>query len=226
MTRLRERIEAIPGAPQPEPYALREFGVGSYPVLPAPTVIRDSRGNRNPAWSFRGSRSYTGIDNASTIPEQEVRGTPEEIRRQGRRRLAELEEFLGAAHPDENIGFIFGNAQDLSLPPGEEVLICNVLGSGITDRERQELLVAANLLLTAGGLLTVRETWTPDSYLPDELIADLGRLGFGQPEVVLTDDPLFDPLTAHYGPTREDLGTPHLRLPPRPDRYFCFAEPA
>lgn len=222
MSSLRERIEAIPSMPLPRPYKVVEFGCGSY--QPAPRVLESVFLKRNPAWSFVDGLSYLGIDNGHRAEEHGYLGPPDYARDEARKRLAEYQERYARNYPEEDIHFIFGSAQDLTLPPAsvDEVLAFNVLSSDIDDVAIREMLLKARTLLVAGGLLVTRETQSPWLYDPSRATAELGRLGF-ESEVVSTQDPIFDPLTEHYGRTEFDY-TIQAR-PPKADRYFCFAQP-
>lgn len=206
----------------PDVYSVIEFGVGSH-IRPAPTVLENIRGVPNPHWRFDGNRSYTACDNGRRVPGNGYLDTDETYREESRRRLTEYASRVAARRPGENIRFVFSSAQDLDVPPGDEVLAFNLLSSAMEPEAIDDILARAKSLLVAGGLLVVRETFTPHLHPYDELVKRLGRIGFGQPEIVTPSHPLFEELTAYYGPTSHDMEIPSAGIRPKSSRYFCLA---
>jgi len=206
----------------PDTYSVIEFGVGSR-FQPAPTVLEDIHGMRNPHWRFNGNRSYTACDNGTINPDSEYSGTPEMYREEAQQRFTQFASDMTAKCPGENVRFVFSSAQDLDVAPGNEVLAFNLLSSNLAPEAIDSILLRAKALLVLGGLLVVRETFTPQLHPHDELIRHLGRTGFDQAEVVLPTHPAFEDLTAYYGPTAHDVKIPSLGIHPRTNRYFCLA---
>lgn len=206
----------------PDAYSVIEFGVGSH-FHPSPTVLGDIRGVRNPHWTFDGARSYTACDNGTIGPDNGYLGTPQEYRDESQRRFAEFASGITTKRRGENIRLVFSSAQDLDVAPGNEVLAFNVLSSGITPEAIDSILARAKTLLVVGGLLVVRETFTPHLHPHGELVKRLDRIGFEQAEVVSPSNPLFEDLTAYYGPTVHDVEIASAGIRPKTNRYFCLA---
>lgn len=206
-----------PSRELPPGYTFVEVGVGSDRFLPAPTVIENIHREQNTAWSFTEERSYTGID----------AGRGEDDLLSSRFRLMNYAEGVQKRRPGENIRFLFGNVADPSLDIAadgvDELLMCNVLSSDLKDPDIDLLLRRAGQLLVRGGLLVIRETFTPYLHPHDALLSRLGRLHFEQPAIVGTDHPDFEALTQYYGPTIYDMGLSSVAKQPSPARYFGFA---
>jgi hypothetical protein len=216
---MNPNIIPSPSRELPPGYTVVEVGVGSSPNLfpPAPTIIENIHREQNTAWSFTEGRSYTGIDGG--------RGENDPL--SARFYLANYEDGVQKRRPGENIRFLFGNVADPEIDAAansaDELLMCNVLSSDLDDYAKDSLLRHAGCLLTQGGLLVVRETFTPHLHPHYALLPRLERLRFEQPTIVDTNHPDFEALTQYYGPTIYDMGLSRVAKQPSPARYFGFA---
>ena len=128
MSDFRQFVESIPTRELPPGYSVGEFGVGSYPFPPSPTVIEDLRHRPNLAWSFDNGKSYTGVDAGIVPPGHEYLGDVGYVRELAERRLNEYAARVAERRPQENIRFLFADAtdQNLDIEP-DELLMFNLL---------------------------------------------------------------------------------------------------
>jgi hypothetical protein len=219
-------FENITARELPCDFSMLEIGVGSHPFSPQPTVLVNNRMKPNKAFSFEGEKRYLGVDNGRTPTDHDISylGSKELNAAKAAEKLLDFTVQIREVRPGENIELYFGEIADLGIQPRSvsEVLMCNVLSSGLSDMEKRFLVRAAADLITPKGLLVIRETFTPHFNSPEELLPRLQILGFDPIEIISASEKpeQLDELTNYYGPTIHDMD---LGYPLNPERYFCLA---
>ncbi len=226
MTKVESPVERVISRELPDDFTMVEVGVGSHPFSPQPTVLIDSHMRLNPAFSFGGNRRYIGVDNGRIPIDHDTRylGSPSDIITKAARKLLDFEARIKEIRPEDNISMHFTDVLDLGLEAGSvsEVMMSNVLSSGLEAREMQTLLDESARLLPSEGLLVTRETFTPWICPPDLLVPMLERRGFEPVEIFHSSEhrDQYNELANYYGPTLFDVDFGYGL---KADRYFCLA---
>lgn len=203
------------------PKVMLEIGIGTYPLLPQPTMLIQQQDGHVPQHFPAGERMYIGIDkpsfSGSTFEAagedddwslEEASGEERDIAIEA---LSRSQQLLRGLRPGEAINTMAADGEHLPLgnETVDEVFMSDVLGAQLSPESMINLTGEVARVLRSGGILIVRETITPEAVPIDGMEPLFNHFGLQVTEHIQgLDNERYRELQDRYGVSVNELAPP------------------